>query len=142
MSVSWFCRAALLFFVVSTAASAQDASGRFEVYCDGIGFFLTRVVGAPPTRKMLLFLRTDFPGIPYVPKNEWKSVYVYRDGCVPDGKCEVLTNGKVRLDNEFTPDSRHATGQYEIELAGQYIHGQFAAGWRQRRYKSPVRICE
>ena len=82
------------------------------------------------------------PGIPYVPREVWKDVSVYRNGCVADGKCEVLTHGKVWLDKELTPDSRRIAGKYEIELGGQHLHGQFAAGRRLRRYKSPIRICE
>jgi hypothetical protein len=130
----------LLLIVVPTATSAQDATGHFEVYCDGVGFFLANVDGAPGQRKLLLFLRTDFPGIPYVPREEWKDVYVFRDGCAADEKCEVLTHGNVWLDRELTPDSRRVAGKYEIELNGQHIHGQFATG--RRPSKHLTRICE
>ena len=131
--------AVMLLVVVPKATSAQDATGHFEVYCDGVGFFLARVDGAPAPRKLLLFLHTDFPGIPYVPKEEWKDVYVYRNGCAADGKCEVLTHGRVRLDNEFAPSGRRVAGKYEIELNGQHFRGQFAA--KHHDYKHPPRLC-
>ena len=133
-------RTALLVLAIALlAASAQGATGHFEVYCDGVGFFLAKVDRAPAPRKLLLFLRTDFPGIPYVPKEEWKDVFVYRDGCAADGKCEVLAHGRVRLDNEITPDGRSVSGRYEIELKGQQLDGHFAA--ERRFYKHPPRIC-
>lgn len=46
-----------------TATSAQNASGHFEVYCDGVGFFLGKIDGAPVPGRLLLFLYTGFPGI-------------------------------------------------------------------------------
>lgn len=132
--------AVLLLVIVPTATPAQIATGHFEVYCDGAGFFLAKVDGAPAPPKLLLFLYAGFPGIPYVPKEEWKDVYVYRNGCAADGKCEVLTHGRIRLDNEIKRDGRRVSGEYEIELSGQHLRGQFAA--KQRFYKHPPRICE
>jgi hypothetical protein len=132
--------AVLSLVVVPTATSSQDATGHFEVYCDGVGFFLAKVDGAPAPRKLLLFLYTGFPGITAVPKEEWKDVSVYRNGCAADGKCEVLTHGKVWLDNELTWDSRRVSGKYEIELSGQYLQGRFAA--ERRFFRNPPRICE
>lgn len=141
MNASWFCRAALLFFVVSTATSAQDASGRFEVYCDGIGFFLARIDGAPAPGKLLLFLYTGFPASPYwTPKEEWKDVAVFRDGCAADGKCEVFARGDVWLDNEITREGKRVSGKYKIELNGRHLQGQFAT--KLHLYKDPPRICE
>jgi hypothetical protein len=72
----WICLSAavplLAFF--PTASSGQNATGHFEVYCDGVGFFLAKVDGAPAPGKLFLFLYTGFPGIPYVPKETWKDV--------------------------------------------------------------------
>jgi hypothetical protein len=130
----------LLIAVFPIAAPAQNSTGRFEVYCNGVGIFLAKVDGAPAPRKVLLFLYTGFPGIPYVPKEEWKEVSVYRNGCRADGACDVLTRGKVRLDTEITPDGRRVSGKYEIEFSGQHLHGQFAA--ERRNYRHPPWICE
>ncbi len=102
--------AVLLTLVVAGVTSARDAAGRFEVYCDGVGFFMTKVDRAPQPRKLFVFLYTDIPGVPYVSKGEWKEVNVYRHGCVADGKCDVLAHGQIRLTNELTPDSRHVLG--------------------------------
>jgi hypothetical protein len=121
-------------------AAAQSATGHFEVYCDGVGFFLEKVDSAPPPRKLLLFLRTSFPGIPHVPKAQWKEVAVFRNGCIADGECEVLARGRVWLDDEATRDARRVSGKYEIELNGQSLRGQFAA--KRRYYRGdPPRIC-
>lgn len=131
--------AVLLLVVSANGHSGEDATGRFEVYCDGVGFFLAKVDGAPGPRKLLLFLYTGFPGVHYVPKEEWKDVNVYRNGCAADGECEVLTHGRIRLDNEITPDGRRVSGEYEIEFSSQHLHGTFTA--ERRRYKHPPRIC-
>ena len=146
MSVSQFARippalstAVLLLVVVSTATSAQDATGHFEVYCDGFGFFLAKIHGTAAPRKLLLFLYTGFPGVPHVSKNEWKAVFVYRNGCAADGKCEILARGQLQLDNEITRDSRRVSGKYEVDLSGQHLRGQFAA--ERRLYKHPPRLC-
>jgi hypothetical protein len=125
---------------LAVAAPAHGAAGRFEAYCDGIGFFLTKVEGAPIPGKLLLFLYTDFPAVtPEVPKGEWTNVLVYRNGCAADGKCEVLAHGRVRLDNKITHMDRQVSGEYEIDLGGRHLHGQFEA--KRRAYKLPPRIC-
>src|SRR5579863_8554901 len=132
--------AVLSIVLVPTASSARGAAGGFEVYCDGIGFSLANVEGAPAPKTLFLFLYTGFPGYPYwVQKQEWKDVYVYRGGCAADGKCDVLTHGGVWLDHEITPDGRHVSGKYEIELGGQPIRGQFATSRRVSRHVT--RIC-
>jgi hypothetical protein len=123
-----------------TATSAQNATGRFEVYCDGFGFFLGKVDGAPAPGKLLLFLYTGFPGIRYVPKEKWTDVLVYRNGCIADGKCEIFAHGKVWLDDEATVDTRRVSGRYDIERNGQHLGGRFAA--KLHNYSTPVRICE
>ena len=82
--------AVLLLVAVANGHSGDDVTGGFEVYCDGVGFFLAKVDGAPAPRKLFLFLYTGFRGVPLVPKQEWKDVNVYRNGCTADGKCEAL----------------------------------------------------
>jgi hypothetical protein len=146
MSVSLFGRirtflnaVVLLLVVFPTASSAQSATGRFEVYCDSVGFFMAKIDGAPAPGKLFLFLYIGFPGTPYVPKETWKDVDVYRNGCIADGKCEVLAHGKVWLDDEAAPDARRISGKYEIELNGQHLRGQFAA--KRHDYKHPPRLC-
>jgi len=148
MSVPGFARirvylstAVLLLAAFPMATPAQDASGHFEVYCDGVGFFLAKVDGAPAPGKLLLFLYTGFPpGFISVPKEVWTDAYVYRNGCVADGKCEVFASGKVWLDDELTKNTRRVSGKYEIERGGQRFRGSFAAKERYNRH--PVRICE
>jgi hypothetical protein len=137
----WICLSAvvLLLAVFPTASSGQNATGHFEMYCDGVGFFLAKVDGAPAPGKLFLFLYTGFPGIPYVPKETWKDVYVYRNGCIADAKCEVLARGKVWLDDEAMPDARRVSGKYEIEFNGQHVRGQFAA--KRHDYKHTPRLC-
>lgn len=146
MSVCRFGRVCICLTVVvlslaalPTASPAQSASGHFEVYCDSIGFFLTKIDGAPAPGRLLLFLYTGFPWLRNVPKETWKDVSVFRDGCIADGKCEVLAHGKVWLDDEAVSDAARISGKYEIELNGQHLHGQFAA---KRHYnKHSPRLC-
>jgi hypothetical protein len=86
-----------------------------------------------------LFLYTGFPGIPYVPREAWKDVSVYRNGCIADGKCEVLARGHVWLDDEITGNAKRVSGKYEIELNGQHLNGRFAAEQHNSRHRP--RIC-
>src|ERR1039458_5355143 len=86
----------VLFQPLPTLASASSATGHFEVYCDGVGLFLTKIEGAPASRKLVLFSQLRTFGGKYVGQGKWSDVYVYRDGCLPDGKCENIADGKVR----------------------------------------------
>ena len=147
MSVPQFARiciclsaVALLLAVFPSASSAHNATGRFEVYCDGVGFFLAKIDGAPAPRKLVLFLYLDFPpGAIYLPEEKWADVFVYRKGCAVDGKCEIIARGKVWLDAEATPAARRISGKYEIDLHGQHLKGQFVA--KRHEYKYPPRVC-
>jgi hypothetical protein len=136
-----FCLSAVVLLpaVFPSASSTHNATGRFEVCCDGAGFFPVKVDGAPVPGKLFLFLYTGFPRTPYVPKEAWKDVYVYRHGCLADGKCEALARGKGWLDDEAMPDVRRVSGKYEIELNGQHLRGQFVA--KRHDYKNPPRLC-
>jgi hypothetical protein len=51
---------ALLLLAAVNGQSSNGAMGRFEMYCDGVGLFLTKVDGAPAPRKLLLFVYTGF----------------------------------------------------------------------------------
>jgi hypothetical protein len=85
------------------------ASGQFEVYCDGVGIFLAKLDGAPAPGKLVLFSRIGFPpgtmGGRYFGQGQWSDIYVFRHGCVPNGKCDSIADGKVWID---LPDRRHA----------------------------------
>ena len=131
--------AILLPVMVPTTASARGATGHFEVYCNGIGFFLERVDGAPAPGKLVLYLPTHPSGILFVPKEELIDVHVYAGGCALDGKCEVLANGTIEL-NKIAPDEGRVSGRYEMELGGKRLLGQFAV--EQRRHKGRPEICE
>ena len=146
MSVSRFARviaslaAALLLAVSAPAASAQNATGRFEVYCDGLGFFLKNVDGAPAPGKLYVFSRTGHPGVDWVPKETWTDVFVFRGGCSPRGGCGILATGKFWLDSEAGSEAKRISGKYDIDLDGRHLLGQFQA--RLHRYRNPPRLCE
>jgi hypothetical protein len=131
----------IVFFVpaVPTRASAPSASGRFEVYCDGVGLFLAKIDGAPASGKLVLFspVGGTFGG-EYIGQGKWSAIYVFRDGCLPDGKCDRIANGRVWID---APDARpkHISGKYEIQLNGKLLEGTFLAKRRVR--KPPLRLC-
>jgi hypothetical protein len=128
----------VLFQPLPTLASASSATGHFEVYCDGVGLFLTKIEGAPASRKLVLFSQLRTFGGKYVGQGKWSDVYVYRDGCLPDGKCENIADGKVWIDAPDTPP-KHISGKYEIKLNGKILEGTFTA--RKRRRKPALRLC-
>ena len=121
-----------------TLASENTAAGHFEVYCDGVGLFLAKI-GGVPSGKLVLFseLGHTFDG-EYVGQTKWSDIYVFRDGCLPDGKCDSIADGKVWID---TRDARpkHISGKYEIKLNGKLLKGSFFAKKRDR--KPPLRLC-
>jgi hypothetical protein len=90
----------LLFLLALPApASVATATGRFEVYCDGVEIFLAKIDGTPAPGKLVLFSLMGFPpgtlGGRIYGQGKWSNVYVFRDGCVPDGKCDSIASGKV-----------------------------------------------
>lgn len=130
----------VLFVLLSpTLASAPAASGHFEVYCDGVGLFLNKIEGAPASGKLVFFSRLgDTFGGEYVGQGKWSDVYVFRDGCLPDGKCESIADGRVWIDALDTPP-KHISGKYEIKLNDKLLRGTFLAKRRVR--KPPLRLC-
>jgi hypothetical protein len=122
-----------------TLSSERTVNGHFEVYCDGVGLFLTNIDGAPAAGKLVLFalLGGTFGG-EYVGQGKWSDVHVFRDGCLPDGKCESVANGRVWIDALDTP-RKHISGKYEIKLNGKLLNGAFVAKRRVR--KPPLRLC-
>lgn len=139
----------LLLAVLPTASSTHNANGRFEVYCDGVGFFLADIDGAPAPRKLVLFLYMGSTGSTfggrYLGQGKWSDVFIFRNGCVPDGRCDSIAHGKVWIDAWDTPSGddalppKHISGEYEIDLNGQHLKGQFVA--KQQEYKCPPRLC-
>jgi hypothetical protein len=122
-----------------TLASAPTATGHFEVYCDGVGLFLAKIDGAPDSGKLVLFayLSNTFGG-EYIGQRKWRDVQVFRDGCIPGGKCESIANGRVWIEELDVPP-KHISGNYEIRLKGDLLQGTFLAKKRVRR-PSP-RLC-
>jgi hypothetical protein len=126
-------------------SSAATAAGHFEVYCDGVGIFLAKIDGAPAPRKLVLFSRVDFPpgtiGGSHIGQGKWSNVYVHRDGCVLDGKCESIADGRVWIDTTDKQDTqpKHISGKYEIKLNGKLLEGTFLA--RRHDRKHPLRLC-
>jgi hypothetical protein len=127
------------FFVIPVAASTPTASGHFEVYCDGVGLFLAKIDGAPSGKLVLfsLHLGGTFGG-KYVGQGSWNDVRVFGDGCVPDGKCESIADGRVWIEAQDDPPKR-ISGKYEVKLNGKVLAGAFLAKVRVR--KPPLRIC-
>ena len=77
----------------------------------------------------------------FVGQGKWSDVYVYRDGCVPDGKCENIADGKVWIDTTDEQDKqlKRISGKYEINLNGKHLEGTFLAKRHDRR--RPLRLC-
>ena len=128
--------------------SPAAPTARFEVYCDGLGIFLSNVDGAPAPGKLVLFSYVDFPpgtvGGRYLRQGQWSDLIVYGGGCVPDGKCESIAHGKVWIDdwntsNTAEPHPKHISGKYEIDISGKQLKGSFVADERTRRITR--RLC-
>lgn len=130
-------------------ASVATATGHFEMYCDGVGIFLAKIDGAPAPGRLVLFSYLSFPpgtlGGRYFGQGKWSEVYIYRDGCLPDGKCESIAHGKVWIDTPDTPDAEYVqpkrlSGKYEIDLNGKHLEGRFVAK-EHNISKHPPRLC-
>ncbi len=137
----------VVLFLPALLAPSSESTGHFEVYCDGVGIFLSKIDGAPAAGKLVLFAYANFPpgamrGI-YL-SGKWSSVYVLPDGCVPDGKCEHIALGKVWIDAWDTSDAgaappKRISGKYEIDLNGKHLEGAFDA--KEHTNKHPLRLC-
>jgi hypothetical protein len=123
------------------------ATGHFDVYCDGVGIFLTKIDDAPAPGKLVLFSYKDFPpgtmGGRYFGQGKWSDVFVFRNGCVPDGKCESIAHGRVWIEGDASDPGdappKSISGKYEIDLNGKHLEGRFVA--KQRLSKRPLRLC-
>ncbi len=120
--------------------SVATATGHFEVYCDGVGIFLAKIDSAA-SGKLVLFSLLGTIGGRYLGQGKWSDIYVFRDGCVPDGKCESIANGRVWIDTTDKQDAqpKHISGKYEINLNGKHLEGAFLAKRHVR--KRPLRLC-
>jgi hypothetical protein len=134
-----------MLFVAPLLSPASVATGHFEVYCDGVGIFLAKIDGAPAPGKLVLFYTIGFPpgtvGGLIMGQGTWSHVYVLRDGCIPDGKCKSMADGKVWInaeDIQGTPPKR-ISGKYEITLNGKHLEGTFLA--KEHIRKSALRMC-
>ena len=139
---------ALFLSALLLPASAATATGRFEVYCDGVGIFLAKIDGAPAPGKLVLFSYMSGSlgtiGGSYFGQGRWSDAFVYRDGCVPDGKCESIARGKVWIDasdasNTGDLQPKRISGKYEIDLNGKHLQGGFVA--KEHSRKHPLRFC-
>ncbi|HEU5413562.1 MAG TPA: hypothetical protein VFW31_07385 [Candidatus Angelobacter sp.] len=137
----------LMLFISPLVSPQSVATGHFEVYCDGVGIFLARIDGVPAPGKLVLFSVVGFPPGPtgsYIGQGQWSKIYVFPDGCVPDGKCKSIASGRVWIDgqdaqgNQNTPPT-HISGKYEIKLNSKHLEGAFVAKLHNR--KRPLRIC-
>jgi hypothetical protein len=138
---------ALLAGALSVSTFGATSTGRFEVYCDGVGFFLSNIPGAPAPGRLVLFSWASSPpgslvGI-YL-SGKWSDVIVYRDGCIPDGKCEVFARGRMWVDAWDTSEKsnlppKRISGKYEVNLKGKILQGSFEA--KEHIRKNPFRVC-
>lgn len=142
LSIPLLLQSALL--LPTSAAAATD---HFEIYCDGVGIFLTKIDGAPAPGKFVLFSYMSFPpgtnGGRYLGQGKWSDVAVYRDWCLPDDNCVEVARGKVWIDAWDTPETsrtspKRISGKYEIDLDGKHLEGRFVA---KQHPKHPERFC-
>ena len=137
----------LMLFIPPLLSPESVATGHFEVYCDGVGIFLARIDSAPAPGKLVLFFVVGFPpgtAGSYIGQGQWSKIYVFPDGCVPDGKCKSIASGRVWIDAQDAQDNRdtpptHISGKYEIKLNSKHLEGAFVAKLHNRR--RPLRLC-
>ena len=80
-------------------------------------------------------------GDSYFGQGKWSEIYVLPGGCVPDGKCESIANGRIWIEApapQYTPQ-KHILGKYQIDLNGKILEGTFLATRRDRKH--PLRVC-
>ena len=77
----------------------------------------------------------------YFGQGKWSDIAVLRDGCVSDGKCVSIADGKVWIDTTDKQDMqpKHISGKYKINLNGMHLEGTFLAKRHVRR--GPLRSC-
>jgi len=133
------CLSLVLAMSLPAMASSPKATGHFEVYCDGIGLFLAKLDAVPAPGRLVLFARlgNTFGG-DNVGQMKWSDVDVFRDGCIPEGKCERIANGKVWIDTR-DGSPKHISGKYELKLNDKLLKGTFVA--KKRAIKRPIRLC-
>ncbi len=145
------CLLAILFPAFTLLADAAGATGHYVVYCDGIGIFLANIDGAPAPGKLFLYSNVDFPpgtsGGIWLNQGRWSHVVVIHDGCFPGGKCPVIAEGNVWIDEldkngEANPAPKNLSGKYEIDLNGKHLEGRFVASAKRRLSKYPQHVCE
>ena len=126
------------------------ATGQFEVYCDGIGIFLTKIDGAPAPRRLVLFSYMSFPpgtiGGRYIGQGKWCYAYVLPNGCVPDDECESIAHGKVWIDAWDTSDAgdvplKRISGKYEVDLNDKHLQGSFVVKEHSGKHPFTFRVC-
>jgi hypothetical protein len=146
IATSYVC-SFIVFFVAPLVAQGPPptATGHFEVYCDGVGIFLTKIDDAPPSGKLVLFFSVSFPsgtmGGLYIGQGKWSDTYALPDRCVPDGKCASIAEGKVWIDALEAADTtpKRISGKYKIDLNGRHLEGAFLVRRHDRKY--PLRLC-
>jgi hypothetical protein len=148
-SYIWLCLITLFLPALPLSAFPANATGHLEVYCDGVGIFLAKIEGAPAPGKLVLFSYMSFPpgtiGGRYLRQGMWINVSVFRNGCVPDGKCESIARGKVLIDpwdmQDYSrqPPPKRISGKYEIDMKGKHLEGSFVL--KQYHRKHPLRLC-
>jgi hypothetical protein len=138
----WVSLIALFLPALSSSAYAANATGYFEVCCNGVGVFLAKIDGAPG--KLVLVSYVDSiagtMGGNNLRQGSWSDVSVFPNGCFP--KCESVAHGKIWIDEWKTPDAGHGppkriSGKYEIHFNGKRLEGRFMA----KRHHSQRLLC-
>jgi predicted Rdx family selenoprotein len=141
----WLSLIALFLPALSSSAFASNASGHFEVCCNGVGIFLAKIDGAPGKLVLVSYLPSvaGTMGGNDLGQGRWSDVSVFPNGCFP--KCKSIAHGKVWVDAWATPKPglgppKGISGKYEIDFNGKRLEGRFIA--RRHRIKRLLCVCE
>jgi hypothetical protein len=133
------CFAWVLFafaLVAVPCASAQDAKGWFEEYCDGATFHLTKFAGQTEWQELRFWFRTPTPGLAfrfYPMGPSWFDVLL----CPSEEHCDESAKAKMQFQERR---KRVLSGRYVVDIKGEHKEGSFTV--KERFHKHPVHICE
>ena len=129
---------ALIFHAYPPKTLATGDRGWFEEGCTVDTFHITKTVGSPAARELVLIL-------PYAPSflggligsGMWADVKSKQ--CSDAANCEYPVHAKIRLDRTQARGTR-ISGRYSLDYFGsQHVEGQFVV--KYRKPKAPI-ICE
>jgi hypothetical protein len=122
----------VLAMLAPASASAQDAKGWFEEFCNGASFHLTKFAGEPGSHEMALWLESRIAFKLYPTGPDWVNVLV----CDVGQSCDQSATAKLQFQERR---KNLLSGRYVVDINGQRREGQFVI--KQDQHKKPQHLC-